>query len=281
MDDYKELTDREILRLVEDNIHRSVGYYDSQLSRERQNVTEYYNASLPKPAHDGNSKYISQDVYNAVESLKAGLLETFSAGRNIVKFAPQTPDDVLQAEIASSYTDHVLFNQNDFYSVASDVIHDGLTSRVGICKVYWEGREEYDIREFEGITQDALDMMLAEDDVELVDSETKNGMVSGSISIARDASQVMIEAIPPETFLIEPQARSLEHINFCAHRTRKTLSELREMGFEDDVLENIGDHEDVEMESDPEVLARHEEIGQDRGFNAHGYQDQVRSCPCV
>lgn len=277
MDDYKELDDREILSIVNDNIHRSVGYYDSQLSRERQKVTEYYNASLPKPAHDGNSKYVSQDVYNAVESLKAGLLETFSAGRNIAKFAPVGADDVLKAEVASRYIDHVLFSQNDFYSIASTVIHDGLTSRVGICKVYWEEREEYDYRDFEGITQDQLDMLIAEEGTDLVESETEDGMVSGTISVASDASQVVMMSVPPEQFLIEPQARSLDDINFCAHRCPKTLSELREMGFTDEQLENIGDHEDVEMETDPEVLARHEEIGQDRGFNAHGYQDQVRS----
>jgi len=33
----------------------------------------------------------------------------------------------------------------------------------------------------------------------------------------------------------------------------------------------------VDMETDPEVLSRHEEVGSDRGFNANGYQDQVRS----
>ena len=75
---YKRLTESEIVKMVEDNIKTSVGYYDSDLSRERKKVTEYYNATLPKPAHDGNSKYVSQDVYDAVQSMSAALLETFS-----------------------------------------------------------------------------------------------------------------------------------------------------------------------------------------------------------
>ena len=66
--DYKKLDDQDIVTLLDDNIKRSVGYYDSQLSRERQKVMDYYTARLPKPAHDGNSKYVSQDVYDAVEA---------------------------------------------------------------------------------------------------------------------------------------------------------------------------------------------------------------------
>ena len=40
--------------------------------------------------------------------------------------------------------------------------------------------------------------------------------------------------------------------NFVAHRTNKTLSELREMGFDEDKIAAIGDHEDLELETDPE-----------------------------
>ena len=63
-----------------------------------------------------------------------------------------------------------------------------------------------------------------------------------------------------------------------AHRERKSITELREMGYSEDLIEEIGDdHSDVELETDPEILARHEDIGSDRGFNAKGFQDQVRT----
>ena len=83
IEDYKELSDSEIVTIVENNIKMSVGYYDSDLSRERQRVTQYLNGALPKPQHDGNSKYVSQTVFDAVSSMSAALLETFSAGNKI------------------------------------------------------------------------------------------------------------------------------------------------------------------------------------------------------
>jgi hypothetical protein len=276
--DYRKLDDAEIVNLLDDNIKRSVGYYDSQISRERQKVMDYYNASLPKPAHDGNSKYVSMDVYDAVEAMKAALLETFSAGNRIVRFAPQGAEDVAMARVCSEYTDYVAFRQNDMFSVMSSVIHDGLIARAGIAKAYWADQTDYQVQEFSDLTETELDLLLAQDDVELIDSETDEvGLVSGEIAYQRDASQVVVEAIAPEEFIIEPQAKTLDDVNFCAHRTTKTLSDLREEGYDEDLLSKIGDHEDVDMETDPEVLSRHENIGSDRGFNATGYQDQVRS----
>ena len=112
--------------------------------------------------------------------------------------------------------------------------------------------------------------------------EDEVGLFSGEIEITTDASQVKIENIAPEEFLIEPQAKSLhcEDINFCGHRTRKTLSELREMGFDEDLIAKIGEHDDVEYETDPEVLARHDGTSPTRGLDPSGYQDQVRSVMC-
>lgn len=276
--DYKKLDDQDIVTLLDDNIKRSVGYYDSQLSRERQKVMDYYTARLPKPAHDGNSKYVSQDVYDAVESMKAALLETFAAGNRIIRFSPQGQDDVEMARVCSEYTDYVAFRQNDMFDVMQTVIHDGLIARAGIAKAYWAEQTDYQVETFENLTESELDMLLAQDDVELIESDTDDvGLNSGEISYTRDASQVVVEAIAPEEFVIEPQARSLEDVNFCAHRTSKTISELREEGYDEELLADIGQHEDVDMETDPEVLARHEQIGSDRGFNADGYQDQVRS----
>ncbi len=278
LEDYKELDDSEIVTIVEDNIKMSVGYYDSDLSRERQKVTQYMNASLPKPAHDGNSKYVSQTVFDAVSSMSAALLETFSAGNKICKFTPQGPEDVEMAAVCTAYTDYQLFRMNDAFGVFRDVITNGLTSRVGIAKVFWDERFEDEISEFDSLTQDELDMLLAEDDIELEDSETNElGLISGTIIKKVDKSQVCIETVPPEQFLIQPQATSLD-VNFLAHREPKTISELREM-YPDyqDKIDRIGDHEDIQLETDPEILARHEDIGADRGFNATGYQDQVRT----
>ena len=218
---YKKLSDNNIVALVDDQVSLSIGYSDSELSTERAKIIDYYNGTLPKPAHDGNSKYVSLDVYDSVESLKAALLETFSSGNKTVRFAPQNADDVEKANVCTEYTDYVVNRQNDLYTVMSTAIHDGLIARAGVVKVFWEASFELDYEDFEDITDSELDMLLAQDDVELVESTTDSlGLVSGTISIEQDTSKVVIENIAPEEFLIETQAKSLDDVYFCAHRTK-------------------------------------------------------------
>lgn len=275
--EYTKLDDDKIVTILDDNIRRSVGYYDSQISRERQRVMEYYNGTLPKPAHDGNSKYVSMDVYDTVESMKAALLETFSTGYKTVRFAPQNADDTDIADVATEYCDYVANRQNNLFEVMQSVIHDSLIARVGIAKVFYYYGEESHLEEVTDITEEELDVILAQDNVEIEElTEDIAGLSSGELRVTTPANKICIESIAPEEFLVEPQARDLDSVSFCAHRTKKTLSELRMEGYDEKLISNIGEHTDVDMESDPEVLARFNDIGQDRGFNASSYQDQVR-----
>jgi hypothetical protein len=277
MTEYKKLDDDEIAVVLDDCIRRSTGYYDSQISRERKKVVDYYNATLPRPAHDGNSKYVSMDVYDAVESMKSVLLETFSAGHKVVRFAPQNAEDTVMADVSSNYVDYVANRQNNLFDVMQTAIHDGLIARAGIAKVYWCNQDETTNEYVTQLTEDELDAMLAEPNIEIDELEQDaTGLYTGTLAVTRDTSQVKIDSVAPENFLIEPQAKSLADVGFCAERLMLSMSDLREMGYDDKLLDEIGAGEEYSADTDPEVMARFEEIGADRGFNSNSYQDQVR-----
>ena len=281
-EEYTSLDDEQIVSIVDTNIRRSIGYYDSEISSERRKVMQYYSAALPRPAHDGNSKYVSQDVYDAVESMKAALLETFSTGNKTMRFAPQNVDDVATAEVCTEYTDYVLHRQNNLFEVMQTVIHDGLIARAGICKVFWDVQSESSVEYIEGLTEEELDALLADENVEIEELEQDEmGMFTGDLLVTRDTSQVRVEAVAPEEFLIEPQAKSLESVTFCAHRTKKTISDLLEMGYDEDVVASIADNEDTDFDGDPEILARFDDLGSDQFNSVKGYQRQTRQVTVI
>ena len=238
---------------------------------------DYYNGVLPRPLHNGNSRYVSMDVYDSVESLKAVLLETFAAGNRIVQFAPQNEDDVDMAKVATDFCDYVIFRQNEGFKLFSDVIQDGLIARVGVSKIYWDQCVETIEEEFSNLSVDEVDMLVASEDYEDISIEQdENGLFSGSVTRKVDKSQVRIDSVPPEEFLITPQAKDIQSAAFIAHRTRKTYSELIEMGFKKSLVEKISANDDSELTMNPEVLARFEQIGADR-LNLNGQvQEQTR-----
>jgi len=275
---FKAATESELSSLVESAIKTSVGYYDSKLSNERKEVIDYYHGTKPNQFHLGSSKYISMDVYDAVESMKAVLLETFAAGNQIVRFAPQGEDDVQLAQVATDYCDYVVFRQNPGYEIFSTIITDGLLARVGIAKVYWDTNIELVEEEFSSLTDDELDTIYASDDFEDVEANRNEDtfLWSGTVTRKVNRSQVKISPVPPEEFLVTPQATSLQDAQFVAHRTRKTLSELIKEGYDEKLVDKISANDDTELTMDPEVLARFEQIGADR-LNLNGeLQTQTR-----
>ncbi len=272
---YKKMTDQEVLVAIEKGVKESVGYHDSKLSRERQDVLEFFHGERPKPQHAGNSKYVSMDVYDAVESSKAVLLETFAAGSQIIDFTPQGPEDVVPARVATMYTDYVIHRQNDGYKVFSDVITDGLLARVGIAKVYWDRRETRTEEEFEGLTTDEFDALLAEPDVEIDEYEVdENGFVSGSIYRVKDTSQVCIEPVPPEEFLISNRAKSIAEAGFVAHRVEKSKSELLEEGYDPKIVGKLYDSEESLYQEEKD--ARFSEMDDNNVGVDDDFQDQVK-----
>jgi hypothetical protein len=260
----RKMHEDEVLALLASYINKAVGYQDSDLASERAEVTEYYNGDKPRQSHKGNSKYVSLDVYDSIEALKDSVLDVFSGTTEIVKFSPQGKEDVQQARIGTEYASYVVHRQNDSACIFHDVLHDGLTGRNGIVKYWWEHSEERTEEAFEELSVDELDFMLAQDPDLVLDTleEDEDGLYSGTLVRTEDKSQVRIEVIPPEEFLISPRARSIEASPFVGHRTKKTISDLRKEGYPEAKISDIGSDADAfELETEEEVLARFDQIG--------------------
>ena len=274
---FKKLSDEDLIVKLDQNLKGGVSNYDTVLSKERQEVLDYYHGKSPKPAHAGNSKYISMDVWDAVESCKATILETFAAGSEIAEFTPQNADDVEMAKIATVYTDYVIFRQNCGYDIFSQVIHDGLTSRVGVAKVYWDKVYEDQEETFKDVHINDLEMTLEAQDLQLKDASSPDpvsGMVNGTVVRTIDKSQVRIDPIPPEEFLISTTAKSLKDTNFCAHRVKKTVAEVMQMGLsKEEALKLPTDG--IADATDADKIARFQELN--TGFDkVTDYQEQMR-----
>jgi len=261
---FQPVDDSQLKVIVGKHVQSSVLYYDSKLSKERTDVMEYYHGQRPKPAHAGNSKYVSMDVFDAVESLKAVLLETFSAGNRIVSYDPQTPQDVEAMRIATEYADYVVHRQNDSFNIFSQLIQDGLMARTGVVKIYWDERVEEQEEEFSNVTMDQAELLLQDPDVSdvSVELDPDTGLFNGTLKRKVDKSQVKVDVIPSEEFLITSTSPSIDAAPFVAHRTRKTRTELIAMGYPKSKVYDIDDNDGSdELNMDPERLARFQDIG--------------------
>lgn len=274
MADFTKAQKEQIAVLVDAKIKKAVGWNDNIMSRERETVLKYYNGDSPKRQSKGNSSFVSTDVYDAVEGMKAQLLETFSAGYDIVKFAPQGPMDVPAAQVDTEYCSYVIFRQNNGHQIFNDVIWDGLTSRVGVAKVWWETNDTFDDETFENIDEASVQGLTAQEEIsELEANQNDDGSYSGTLKRKKTSGRVCIKAVPPEEFSVEAHATSLGKDWGCFHRTIKTVGDLRDMGFSEKDLKDIQWGTDDSLANTPEVLARFHQMDDGYRFGASSQGD--------
>ena len=228
------LNDDQLAGILRNRIGRSNGFLDSKASAERIRVAEYMAGKLPAPIHKGNSKYVSSDVFDSVESMVATLVETFCGAHQTVRFLPTGPEDVEPARIATEVANFAVDRQNNGFQIKQDVIRDGLTGRMGVVKVWWEKDEKESEETFEGSEDDMAAYMDANPDAVPTDA-TVDGMgqlTAATFTHTTDTSQVKMAAIPLDEFLFSGGARSFEDASLLCHRRTRTVSQLEAMGFD-------------------------------------------------
>ena len=206
------MDDGDIIKVLELTSNHC-GYYDSELSQER--VT-----SITTLSHPSQLMTVTRSSYHRMSTLIQSMIHMkHSQLANAMSNSRHGLKTCKRLKYARPHR-RVMWRQNDCFSVFQSVILDGLMARVGVCKVFWEESTEAQEEEFVNLTSDELDVILSADDVELVDSTTNDlGLISGTIERSIDTSQVRIQSVSPEEFIIEPQATDLDNIDFCAHRT--------------------------------------------------------------
>jgi hypothetical protein len=262
-----KMGDEEILALVEALRAECVGWSDSKLSTEREKVQKYYNGEEPKRQHKGSSSYVSSDVYDSVEAIKTQVIETFKGnGDDLISFPALGEEDAEAARDATACSAHVVHHQNDFDTFAHDAVHDGLTARIGVTKVFWEEDFEYEDFEVEGIPYEDAVAVASQDDVHEADlEEGPDGLMHGSVSKKVDRSQVRILPVPAEEFGVSARAtRCLEDADTVIHQTLKSKSELRAMYPDKKAKIDTLAFDASELTTSPEVIARHD--GTDGAF---------------
>lgn len=265
----RALSDEDLLNACRSQADKGSRLVDSALAEERRKVTDYYMGERPLPVREGGSKFVSQDVYLSVETMKAEIVETFGAGSNIVSFAPQGEEDVPLAKQATAYCEMVVHRQNSGIEIFQDVVHDGLTNRVGFAKVYWDKREEVEDYDFGGVDHAGAVALIQDPQVRLNERPEITQHPDGSVTVdgrfqrVYDTSQVVIEPIPPEEMIITGRTRSLNKARYIAHRYRCSLGDLVADGYDAKVVYSItGSEDDLLMDAE----AQHRDDMADSGF---------------
>ena len=281
-----KVTELELKNIIGQEINNSMGYMGGNLSAQRKKSLEYYMGEPLGTEIDGRSQVVSTDVADTIETILPNLLKIFTASDQTVKCEPVKSEDVALAEQATNYINYIFNKDNDGFSILYTWFKDALIEKNGIVKVYWDESEKVEQETYENLSQQEYKILTDNDDVEVIEEEsfadelTKKqieelqqiALSQGQeiediptpklynciIKRTTSSGKVKIENIPPEEFLIQKSAKSIEDADFVAHRVLKTRSDLIQMGFDRDIVDDLPTQNTVTMND--ERLARFADI---------------------
>ena len=251
--------------IVKEEIHTAIGFVGGDISEDRRRAMDYYLGDPFGNEQEGRSAVVSSDVQDTIEAVMPDLVEIFAGGDIVVRYEPENPEDEEFAKQATEYANYIWNKDNDGFGVTHDWIKDALLQKNGVIKIYWDESERVKHETFENLNVLSLQRLLTDDEVEVLELtecelDPANPKEAELLQYAPDGllydvkilrrttrGRCQIVPVPPEEFLIARRSVSLHgyrQAEFTCHKTRKTVSDLLQMGFDEETVRNIPSHDE-------------------------------------
>ena len=245
----------ELQSIVASQINAATGTLNSDIADHRGELMKRY---LGEPYGDevvGLSSVVMSDVSDTIEWIMPELMDIFTAGDDAVEFEPMGKEDEDAAKQETAVVNYIFGNKNEGFLTLYTWFKDALIQKNGIIKSYWDEREVTEIEEYDDLTlveflqilsdlEESGEVTILEQSWEPEEVPTEPLRVK--LEIKKQLQEYRTETVPPEDFLITPRWHSIfmDGCPFQAHRAKKPVSELIEMGFDRKQVEALPDAQD-------------------------------------
>jgi len=262
------MTEDQIQSIAKDALDAAKSFVESEIADDRIKSQRYFEGETDIGQEDGRSKIVSTKVRDTIRAIKPSLMRVFLSSENPVEYIPTSQEDVVGAEQATKYA-HWKFQQLSGYKLLNDAIHDALVKKTGVIKIWWEENTSATIHTYTNVTEEEMAAIVNEEDVEVIEHteetdieidetgvQTQSAMHSLKVSHTKSNGELMMQSVPPEEFLVDRNAKSIEDAYIVAHRTEMRVSDLVEMGYDFEMISELSGLSSDDSYSDAEDFER-------------------------
>jgi len=268
MAELKAMTDDDVQGIAKDALDSAISFVESEIAEDRIKSQRYFEGEVDIGQEDGRSKIVATKVRDTIRAIKPSLMRVFLSSENPVEFVPTSQKDVVGAEQATKYA-HWKFQQLNGYRLLNDAIHDALVKKTGVLKIWWESNTEATLHTYTNVTDEEMMAIVNEPDVTVIEHGTELEMEMGddaievetpkhtlTISHKKENGELKIESVPPEEFIVDRNAKSVDDSYIVAHRTELRVSDLVSMGYDFEEVSNLSGLSSDDTYSDSEEFER-------------------------
>ena len=268
MAELKKMDDDEVQSIVKDALDSAISFVESEIAEDRIKSQRYFEGEVDIGQEDGRSKIVSTKVRDTIRAIKPSLMRVFLSSENPVEFIPTSQEDVKGAEQATKFA-HWKFQQLDGYRLLNDAIHDALVKKTGVIKIWWEDNKQAEIHSYTNVTEEEMFAIVNDENVTVLEHSTEIEMEmnemgieievpmhSLKISYEKKTGNLQMESVPPEEFIVDRNAKSVNDAHIVAHRTEMRVSDLVQMGYDFEEISNLSGLSSDDTYTDSEAFER-------------------------
>lgn len=264
-----KMTDAELVAFLNDEARQAHLFNDGELQEERVKAMRAYTREPYGNEEEGRSAVVASDVFDAVEGMLPDLIEVFTSSEKAVVFEPVGPEDEESAEQVTNACNYVFYKQNNGFLILYTALKDALLLKTGSVKWFWDKKKTPTFTRYRGVDELQIALFLDQNpDAEIVEQEEVQPgpeelaqfELAGlpfqrrfniKVRTVEEKGYCCVMAIPPEELQVSRRHDSplLQDCPYVCHVTRRSVSELREMGYDVDssevraaVYENVTDY---------------------------------------
>jgi hypothetical protein len=247
----ERMDESQIEGVVQNAVQDAVDFIESEIADDRIKAQRYFDGEVDIGEEEGRSKVVATKVRDTVRNIKPSLMRVFLNTDKPVEYVPRGPEDVAAAQQATQYM-HWAFNEIGGYRILNDAFHDALVKKVGVLKAYWDTYTDVETYTYSNITEPEYLAIVNEDDIDVIEHSVEMSMEADefgmqiempmhSLKVNRkcELGKLMVESVPPEEFMVDRNAKSIDDCYVVAHRTEMRVSDLVNMGFDFEEVYNL------------------------------------------
>lgn len=237
--------------IAREAVSDAVDFVESEIAEDRIKAQRYFDGEVDIGYEEGRSRVVATKVRDTIRAIKPSLMRVFLNTDKPVEYVPRGPEDAMSAEQATAYM-HWRFNEIGGYRIINNAFHDALVKKQGVVKVYWDEMEEAEVFEYNDLNDQEYSLIVNDPDIEVIEHMEQITMVIDEmgmnveqplhtlkVSRTKNYGCLQAEAVPPEEFFVDRNAKTIEDAYVVAHRTEMRVGELVEMGYDYDIVSEL------------------------------------------
>lgn len=271
-----KMNDDEFRSVIDEQVTQAASWSQSVMMADRERNLRHYHGMPMGNEVEGRSQVVSWDVFEVIETAMPTMIEPFFSGDEIGEFEPSKPEDEKYCEQATDYVNYLIKKKNPGFLTFSTWIKDGLLSKIGIVRSWWDATRVIKKENYSGLTEEQLVMLDQDENITILSqssapdpddmaqraqamqalptmppeqaaqvqqmlSQPPKMLYDVEVQVDCGPKGVCIHNVPPELFVLTRRAKTRDECDIMGEQKHYTRSQLIEMGFKKDRVAALTD----------------------------------------